>query len=71
MFFIRFGLTAAWYDLIFLDNNSPFLSIMSLLCEKNNLEDLLLLKISILLNETCIILILKIKISEKNKKNKI
>ena len=44
---------------------------MSLLCEKNNLEDLLLLKISILLNETCIILILKIKISEKNKKNKI
>ena len=44
---------------------------MSLLCEENNLEDLLLLKISILLNETCIILILKIKISEKNKKNKI
>ena len=43
---------------------------MSLLCEKNNLEDLLLLKISILLNETCIILILKIKISEKNKKIK-
>ena len=43
---------------------------MSLLCEENNLEDLLLLKISILLNETCIILILKIKISEKNKKIK-
>ena len=69
MFFIRFGLTAAWYDLIFLDNNSPFLSIMSLLCEENNLEDLLLLKISILLNETCIILIPKIVISEKNSKS--
>ena len=68
LFFISFGFTAAWNDFIFLDNKVPFLSTISRLNKLKFLE-FSFEKNSNLFKEICKILILKIKINERNKKN--
>ena len=59
---------AAWYDLTFLEINSPFLSTISLRNNVNLFSVFSELYISNLFKETWIILILKIKIKEKKRK---
>ena len=66
--FTNLGTIAAWYELIFLEINIPFLSIISLRSNINFEVELSRLEIEVLLKEICIIFIQKIKINERKKK---
>ena len=67
--FTNFGSIAAWKVLIFLEIIIPFLSTISLLIKENCEICFSLLNIFFLFREICVILIEKIKIKEKKKKN--
>ena len=66
---IIFGSTAAWKVFTFLEIITPFLSTMSPLSKENCVVCFSILKIFFLFNEMWVILIEKIRIKEKKKKN--